>query len=210
MKINNETLRRIIKEELQNVLEQDFQRKYKSVYTDYKNHDDPKKAMESINKELEEALQTHKKLEASLSKAKFSKYGSPGLYKKMSIFLERTKAEQNRLKKVKNDAFKNLAKDPDAATKALYDFSIFSIEYVEKIAYFLIKTLEQKPDTEIPEIYKDFSKTYMYGNLKTIWAQQKHFEEMAAMDKDVDDTRDKANKDIAARNAKIEKIRNNT
>jgi hypothetical protein len=195
MKIDKRTLKQIIKEELDNVLmEQDFQRKYKTVYTDYKNHADPKEAMESINKELEEALQTHKKLEAALSKAKFSKYGSPGLYKKMSSFLERVKAENNRLKKAKNDAFKNLAKDPDTARKALYDFSIFSIEYTEKIAYFLIKTLEQNPETEIPETYKDFAKTYMYGNLKTIWSHQKHFEKMAAMDQEVSDARSKAAK----------------
>jgi hypothetical protein len=211
MKIDNQTLKQIIKEELDNFLmEQDFQRKYRTVYTDYKDHDDPKEAMESINKELEEALQTHKKLEAALSKAKFSKYGSPGLFDKMNTFLERVKAEKNRLKKAKEDAFKNLAKDPDAARKALYDFSIFSIEYAEKIAYFLIKTLQQNPDTEIPELYKDFAKTYMYGNLKTVWSHQKHFEKMAARDKEVADARGKADKDIAARRAEIDKIRNNT
>lgn len=196
MKLTKETLKRIIKEELNIVLmEQDFQRKYKAVYTDYKNYTDPKEAMKSINKELEEALQTHKRLEAALSKAKFSKHGSPGLYEKMSTFLQRAKAENNRLKKAKNDAFKNLAKDPDAATKALYDFSIFSIEYTEKISYFLIKTLEQNPETEIPEAYKDFAKTYMLGNLKTIWSHQKHFEKMAAMDQGVSDTRSKAAKE---------------
>jgi hypothetical protein len=210
MKITKQELRKIIKEEISNVLMEqatqtdeiipqatgeDYSKKFIALYKSAKDYETLDEYFNETYKEFKESIDLANELKKVLSNAKYDKSRTAyQFYSKMKAFTAKVDAKSAALRKINDEAWESRPFNRNAAREALHNYISFVYEVFQTEAEFIIKYVSENPDKPLPPAMRDFEQAYRNGPLKRLHQQitniarakasrDNHLKKMAAIDK---------------------------